>query len=860
MTKYYRIYLPYFLVYLCSSIFLMDSLPHAEENKSQISHQEVVQSIKDQINAWQKNPTATPSNEESKAESTSSPKEESSSSEADTTPTQKAIHTKLSVEGTPEHNLKIDLYFKLGTPFFSVFSQDTTWYIVLSHPSEIDITPYDENIFTDLKKITHFPIDGGVVIKFNLAKHLYPKITYNEDSDIISLIFVDKIDVEERTEDIHLPTKTNSHFRIQQDNGRVDLDFIDEDGTFIWAICASGDNRPIHFHTYPEFTILDSYQGVAFRIKKDDLDLDFNGRKVIISSPNGLAVSLEDKTERPPQSIPSLFENFDLETAKKNNVDLIQSIIQNPEDLKKTIEAIINYTGLQLIPEALSFTHRLTEHCPDILLMPAFRATEGLCQLLMDRFEKANECLSSLSYDLEPKFWLTLAEASKNLFALSPESQKLPKYKNALKKMPQTLRDALLIKILLSGIHQKNEAILKTFTSKDMKPKSYSANGYFKLATAIYIIAQGDKSNTKLLKDLLSFTEDPQIPVIAKFELLKLEPKDEKNIPEELKQLDALCYQWRGDLLEYKINTYLANRYIDCHKHQSALPIYRRMIKYFKDYSYQEELPKKMRNTLITYFKQDPFPPVLEALSVLQEYGDIAPNTEEGDDLIIRATKPLVNLELYDEAINIISNYIDTKCVQEENQDDSELQKRKNKLYYRLAVIQFLHAQPNKTLDAIKHIENPSDDMSQNIHLLKAECFNDLNQFDEAIAILGDTSEEIMKKGALYLTKTRWSDASEQYAKILSKYDDDQKSIPEEILLTALLDTAVCYAALKQEDEIKNIKEKYNNVIKDSKIQPAMDFLTSDLSFNDLPQLTEDKLSNVIQLEKYSKTLKKLFS
>ena len=837
-----------------------DAVVSEESVAPAVNHKEITQSIKDQVTAWsQGNDVKMDASPKSKTEnslSTSLPSSEEQNEES-----LKKISTHLTVGLTKDNTIKIDLLFKLGTPFFSVFSRNKTWYVVLSHPSDFEKAPYNPNDYGDLEGISTLEIEGGFVIKISLNKRQFPTIEYDEKADSIHLSFFSKPPEDDRRDDIHLPKSKDASFRVHQENGRVDLDFYDDDSTYVWAICASGKNLPLRYRPYPEFNLLESYQGVAFELISEHLIKNFHNKKVVLSKVDGLAVSPEQTKYEAVQKTTSLFTGFDVEKSPEEIIRLTQLAAANPQPLREYFEMAYFYIGLDKIPEATSIVNRLKESSSDLQLIPVFGAMDGLCQLLLDRFGKAEEILDPLSCDPEPQFWMTLAQASKNLFISSVESKRLPEFKESLLLMPQSLREALLIKVLLAGIYQRDKDILQAFTEKSLEPKDSINKSYYKLAKILFHMIQDSDYSTQEMHDLTKFSLDPRVATIAEFEMVKLRPTLADQDPSnEFKALESLCYKWRGDILEYQINTYLASRYIERKKFHLALPIYRRMIKFFDKLVHEDNLSQKMKDALISYFKQDPFPPVLEALSILQEYGDIAPDSQEGDDMILRATNPLVQLDLYDEALGIIQKYLDTKCKEESTGDNADLQDRRNGLFYRIGVIHFLNDQPQDSLNVLKKIKNPKPSVNQEVSLLKAECYNDLKDLQGALGVLGDSLQELIRKASIYFTHEKWSEAADVYRQILGLREKNIDAVSLEIAQTVLLDLALCYASLKQVEQLKQLKEKYLSIIKDTKVHSAFEFLTADLSFDNVHEISGAKLSEMTQVKGYADNLKKIFS
>lgn len=759
------------------------------------------------------------------------------------------IPQKAKAELTKKHNsLFVEIISEKEIAGVAAFSQGNIWYIALGGVTDVEILPYEEGLVQNFSKASIIKSDTGEsIVKIHLNRQQAATIVQKPKG--IELHFQHRYQTASCDDLIELPNTPQAPYRIRARFADRVIEFDDpETQNSFWVLTSEKPFREINEHSYPEFTLLGSQMGVAIHKISEVLDIDYSRRKISILSESGLSVSPRFPTETGIK-LQSVFAEFNSVLAPTRIKALTHLASQaGSEVIQKNIELIWQYLGLGKVPEALALVNLLRESYPDILLMPTFRALDGITQLLLNRAEKAADLLEVLSYDPEPKFWYRLAVTSKNEFIDTDNLHNLVRYTDHFRLLPAPLQTRFQGLILQAAVLHKDSGVLDVFTQENFYPDDIFVQQLYKLATALTMLQNGQKDKAvKYLKNLEQNPISQRVSILAAFELVKIAGKDKTISPEEeLATLNRLRFSWRGDFLEYYIARYYVQRLEEEKFYAKTLPILRSLIKYFPDQAHRDKLPEAMQKNLLDFFNQKPPPSLMESLSIFQEYGDLAPNNEQGDHIILKATGELVQLDLYQDALDILKKYIDKKF-----QDNAADTDRRKVLLYRIAAIELLTKDSQECLKVLAEITNPPSVIVDDIALLKAEALKQNGQIDEAIASLGETVQQLEKKAEFYFVREKWAEASASYQKVLEILDEKDK----EHQAKCIYNMTLAYAVGNMKDKLETVKETYGEFMGETKYKDMFDFLTANTAFHGA--LTSTEFSKI---DNFADNLKKVLS
>lgn len=774
------------------------------------------------------------------AEKIGSPDEEQKAKNA----TKNAITAIIS--GDKEGGLAVvNINFSVLPPL-AIFRENKTWIITLGHETECQTTEIDYDRLPDITDIKNFDIPKGHVIKIHLNHHLAPEIKIKGTT--LKLVFKNSYNIiDNATLILKPPSKLKKPFSVHIPRKTSLLQYKDQETLQEYAILCTGEpTKSIHQYTYPEFTVLESIQGYATRLESDTLTLQIIRNEFVISKPNGIATS-QTVSDNKQISGKSMFFAFNHLQAPETINELLRNTSKiSQARIDHNILLVWSYLGLGKIQEALGIINRLKESTPDLTLVPAFSALDGLTQLLANRPQKAEQTLTPMTYDTEPYFWHTVAAASRNVFADTEQLNKIADYEEVLFQLPAPLKNRLLYQILLISCLQKNVETLRVFLNHTSKSDDQELRTISQLGQGVIALSNGQEESAKeIFTTLANIDWAPRVQSIAALSLLQ-DFKDKSpplSAKEKIAALERLRFCWRGDLLEYQTTLYLVHQLIEAKQYPASLSILRKLIKYFPEQSHKDKLPKLMRRQLIAYFEQSPPPPVFESLSVFQEFGDIAPRNEKGDKIMFSMTQLLAKLDLVDESIGILNNYLATKLKHGENLDE-------RRVYVTLQIASHHQAKKDytKALEIVQRIPFTPEAAIDDVNIMKADILYNQKKIDQALALLENKPKQQYKKGAIFFQEENWKDAAIAFENALNGPDglkDSNKGSK------AVLSLAICYSLLQQQDKIKTLSANFGSYVSNDRDKNMLKIL--ELS----PSPSQNTKEYLAQVEELTNSVKK---
>lgn len=706
---------------------------------------------------------------------------------------------------------------------------------------------------------TYTPVD-------NMGKHDYLLVKIQTDrplqASIVSLvpnaIAIHFMDDPEKTQGYPLiirPSDKNPGMILPFENGEEVLSVYDADaGESFWVVPAfKGNEIRYDVQEFPDFRLLTCAQGLVVHLKRDDIDAFWNDKKLNLSADRGLFATTQEQLNQERQSflIPSVFSSYKQVYAQARRHEIEALLIEKPlEDvIPDVLELVWTHLGLGNIPEAMANLNSLEEVQPPLKNAAFFAILKGISYLLMNRFEAAAAALEPFYQFPEPKLWFQLAIShlpQKNTADGGGDKlSELINLKPILNNLPLAMKEQLIEMILTLAIAAKNKAVLEAYIQPEFLPKNKYRRAVFKLGQAAFAHMDEQPTTEDLLKSLIKNKDAPQVAIMAQFELIlyKFNKKLMKQ-DEVIKKLEKLRFQWRGDDLEYRITRFLSHLYWESGNYPKALPLFRSLIKYYPEQSQKDHLGPLIQEGLMRYFKKDPPPPLMESLSFFQEFGDAAPDSLEGDAVMMAAIQRLAEIGLYGEGARILRKYYNNK-IKIGTQDID----RSAKIIYSIAELMLMDREPEKALKMLKKIKEWPENQLTAVEDLQAKAFISSEKFDEALSVLGDKPVHYDLKAQIYFRRKQWDKAAPIYESILNQMQGDEKADKK---VSVISDLALCYAMQKNMSKLKDLKEKQGQFMNTTAEKDTFNFLTG-------PVQDENKLSEITKAAQTADFLKKIY-
>lgn len=736
--------------------------------------------------------------------------------------------------------------FDNGLPYPCMFRRGDFVYLALSFPTDINKKKWSDKVVPELTDMEILTFDDATVLRWKMDS-VYPRLKIDSKANQFVIDLSEKTPCEDGFDlEVFQPRRKGDVFKATLKNAQTDLTLdIENNGHDVWLVFADQTNRLLPLRDYPEFTILESYQGVAIDLKSEGLDYSYIRKSIYMTKHGGIGNTLAQMAMVPVMQ-KTIFDDFSPENPSEKVRELILKVYSGNPNLEDAVDLVWNYLVQGLALETQGVMHEISVKNQDLSLMYLWRAFGGLAALMRGQYDVAQKNLGSIKGEPDVAFWLSIAFFCGNKVVDAKQLAALIAGKKYLFKLPPIVRDKLWARILEFGLLNEHQKVLEEFTLKGEVPTTRIAKPIYNLVSACLQLDPNNPTTVNDLFDIWQGAPGTKVGVLAQFERLKFLHKVKKIEPEQgFKQLEKLRFQWRGDHLEYRINKYLIDRYMEEKQYAKLLPVARKTIKYFVTQSHDDGLPKLMQEALVKYFQQDHLP-VLEMLSIFQEYTSIAPDNEQGDMIMIKATNVLANLELYDVVVNLLRDYLVQKA-----KDGPDVQSRRDHILYRMAVAYHLDRKFSDALKTLSEITDAPEDLTDDVAILKSEAYLQSGQHDKAISALGDTAPQLIHKSEILLGDRKWSQAQDVYHGLLfneHKISDSDKA-------QAIVSYVLCLYMDKQSDKLKEASSKFSDFMKDKPGLQAFELMTVPDA-----KVSLTHLQSVQQVATFTDRLKGLFA
>lgn len=718
------------------------------------------------------------------------------------------------------------------TPY-ALFRSDSSWLFTLSSQYPVKIQPFQAEDVPPLEKITTIEASDTTTILFHISPTYTPKIDFPNKK--FTIIF-DEVAFPAASPIIIRPIKEEDPVTVNfREAGEAFTVYDPETSKTYVGYTSIKPHDPIQEFSYPEIKLLPSLKGIAFDLLSDQLDIEDTHGKFTIKGISATPFQVNDHTFHPSYAF-SLFEEFELKNAVKEK-QALEEHLTSGDTLATYLQLAWTDISLGYIPEASGTLTSLTKMHPQTTLHPLYVLFSGIVKLLSHRAPDFLPEIKPYFRDIEIQIMANLIDIAVNPYESSGNMYQLVEIKPFILSLPQQLKDNLISFILIHGIYNKNLNVLTSYLKEEFIPKDPTKLPYYQLAYATYLsLSNKPKKAITYYEALAKNFEAPFIATVAEFELVNQKLNDNKIAPRHaIDILDRLRYQWRGDSLEYYITQRLISLLLTEHYFAKALAIMRKLIRYHPKQTQNDRVFQKMQEELLVYFTDDKPKNMLEMLSVFQEFGDIAPDTAQGDQVILKAIDCMIQLNLYSESARLLKNYLKKKT-----QSGVDSLERQAKILLRIAAIELMDRQGSHALKILKNAETWPIPFREQAIGLKADALISVKKFDEALAIIPQDSPYDLKRAHTYFKMENWQEAAHYYEKALNGLNDDA---PKKAQL--IINIAICYALQDHNDELKTLKTTYWDFMKTTPQKDVFAFLTSTYS----PSHTRDLMTSLAYMD-----------
>ena len=281
--------------------------------------------------------------------------------------------------------------------------------------------------------------------------------------------------------------------------------------------------------------------------------------------------------------------------------------------------------------------------------------------------------------------------------------------------------------------------------------------------------------------------------------------------------LDGLRFRWRGDSTEMDIISSMGDIFLKAGRYREALNALKNGGQRFFDRPQAATLNNRLNTAFRALFLDgmaDGLQPI-EALSLFYDFQSLTPPGSDGDFMVRKLARRLVDVDLLSKASELL-NY----------QVDNRLQGlAKAEVASDLAAIQLMNREPEKALQSLWKTRTtllPKPLLAQR-RVLEARALNDLGRTDQAMETLGtDTSPEALDlRGEILWRQKNWAQAAALFEKRLGERwkQAGNLSLEDE---GRLIKAGVGFSLISDQAGLQRLSERFGKFIPNAQAQDAL--------------------------------------
>lgn len=598
--------------------------------------------------------------------------------------------------------------------------------------------------------------------------------------------------------------------------------------------------------TFIEFSVLYSPIGLAILPKVDDLKVSQTSRGIIVSRPQGLALSSatdkkaaeifvqqssegdkdhkDDGHGRASKEDTNLYKFSKWKLGKsidltKNQNILLEAFPDKSEG--KRVEDLITLGKMMLshglAAEAIGYFEFARDELPGLEESAEFKALRGAALALDWKSEDAvNDLLhKSLRNEKEVQYWAAYVLA--DLKDWQQAASVMPDDFRPIYDYPDYIAHTLALTLaevsLRAGQVNKAKELLNLVETTDDNISAHN-NAELKYLQGEAFRQEGELDKAIEVWKSLSEDDDDLFSVRSKLALTILEANEKKITTDEvIDRLESIRYAWRGDDLEAQIKYWLGKAYFDKDEFVVGLSIMRDAASIAGQTALARKIASDMAQTYLELYLGPKLKDVkpLNALAVYEQFRELTPIGAQGNMLEQNLAEHLVRAQLFERATKMLRHQVDHRLSGEEKLNTA----------IRLAEIELMDNNPQQAINALSKAtselrrlkESPEKEEKKNeIELLRIRAYAKNKEYDKSLSLLEkltpDQTVNRLKAGIAWKAGY-WEDA----AKHLNSVIIDENLTPESKLnqeqAELILNRAIALNLSSKQIALANMRAKY---------------------------------------------------
>ncbi|MBE7217522.1 MAG: endoglucanase, partial [Caulobacteraceae bacterium] len=505
--------------------------------------------------------------------------------------------------------------------------------------------------------------------------------------------------------------------------------------------------------------ILRSAQGVAVQSAADDLAVTVAAERVRIGRPRGLALSADGPQPAQaqaglgapaPASFPALIDPTWSRTGEGGFVARYDELLagasrETAAGAGAGVEARMGLArflvGSGLAFEAIGVLNSLLKTSPALGEDAQFRGLRGAARAMAGRYADAQADFSTAATQDDPASALWRGYAAARLGDAAGAHAQFAKGRPALAAFAPDWRARFAAADADTSIVTGDLASARTALQAADGPLGPDEAAAIKLAQARLAEASGQPGPALQLYAAVADARDGAVAVPARLAVVRLKlAAHAMAAPQAATELDALRFLWRGDATEIEVIRELGKLDIEQGRYREALEALRSAGTRLPDapasVALRGDLDAAFRHLFIDggADRMDP----VQQLALFFDFKELTPIGADGDLMVRRLVKRLVDVDLLDQAADLLKYQVDNRL-----QGVAKAQVATD-----LASIDLMAGKPEDAVAAVEGSRTTLLPTALNAQrrLLEARAMVMLNRYDHALELVGaDTSPDALE-------------------------------------------------------------------------------------------------------------------
>lgn len=550
----------------------------------------------------------------------------------------------------------------------AVFQRNGYTYVILNQKTISDVLPLDTPAVRSMRQI---PSETGTILQFLPATDYHWFVNRRGRYLILSLSLEPQ---EDKVIPIYPQKEKNAlSFAVEPTSVFFMTDPVSGEKIYVFPLLLH-EQKMQQRYAAQTFELPETDQGLVFISHVPDIHVDYKNKKLTISSPHDLLLNNDiafAATDRNDVLDFSDLKQMNRAAFDKERNRLQDLIIAMPEPGKTPFRKALArlYLSQNFGQEALD---RLNS------IPPAYQdeetATLKVAALLtMGRFRTADAVMNTKT--TPHPFWTTWREFVHNPKALSDTA-----FYGLYQELPTPLFLSLAFQALPALWEQGDIRRLSFLLSKI---ETFALTPYQKQAFFYYAgLVQRHHGQTReaqhLFQNALKETVLSPARAQSQYEFIRI-GLEQKSIPvkDAIVSLENLRYTYREPSFEIALLETLNSLYRQEKEYTNALKTYRSLFILRRDTPKTDEMAALFQEAML----QSPNLSPLEKLALFYEFQELIPADETGNQIMMRLTDALIDLDLLDQAFDVSLSLANHRLTGQTKQD----------FYFKAALIALLN-------------------------------------------------------------------------------------------------------------------------------------------------------------------------